>query len=174
MSIYVQHRPQTTSQPSPRRPPSPLPQPSLTSACCPPWPPPRYTCTRRSGASPLKAWTPFPRRSSSGPRSTSDAAPAYGIDIFSAADQTGNAPGATYKNAAAMGVIVGFARVFQAAYDGVGGMWHERRACFAFGLRHDVRDSAVSVVDCHEASVTYFAVCVLKNGGLFFFFEPQS
>jgi SAM-dependent methyltransferase len=32
-------------------------------------------------------------------------APAYGIDIFSTADQTGNAPEATYKNAAAMGVV---------------------------------------------------------------------
>ncbi|KID87665.1 hypothetical protein MGU_05314 [Metarhizium guizhouense ARSEF 977] len=49
-----------------------------------------------------------PSHVSSGPRSTSDAAPAYGIDIFSAADQTGNAPGATYKNPAAMGVIVDF------------------------------------------------------------------
>ncbi|KAK1749745.1 hypothetical protein QBC47DRAFT_426561 [Echria macrotheca] len=31
--------------------------------------------------------------------------PAYGIDIFASADQTGNHPVATYKNAAAMGVL---------------------------------------------------------------------
>ncbi|KND93938.1 hypothetical protein TOPH_01568 [Tolypocladium ophioglossoides CBS 100239] len=32
-------------------------------------------------------------------------APAYGIDIFSTADQTGNSPLATYKNAAALSVV---------------------------------------------------------------------
>ncbi|VUC26156.1 unnamed protein product [Clonostachys rosea] len=31
--------------------------------------------------------------------------PAYGLDIFSQADQTGNSPLATYQNAAAMGVV---------------------------------------------------------------------
>lgn len=33
------------------------------------------------------------------------AVPAYGIDIFSTADQTGNAPEATYRNAAALDVV---------------------------------------------------------------------
>ncbi|KAJ6779766.1 hypothetical protein PWT90_10153 [Aphanocladium album] len=33
------------------------------------------------------------------------ASPAYGIDIFSTADQTGNSPEATYRNAAALGVV---------------------------------------------------------------------
>jgi SAM-dependent methyltransferase len=34
-----------------------------------------------------------------------DVPPAYGIDIFNSADQTGNAPSATYKNVAAVGVL---------------------------------------------------------------------
>ncbi|PNY26489.1 Uncharacterized protein TCAP_03599 [Tolypocladium capitatum] len=36
---------------------------------------------------------------------TGDVPPAYGIDIFSTADQTGNAPLATYRNAAALSVV---------------------------------------------------------------------
>lgn len=36
---------------------------------------------------------------------SSETPPAYGIDIFSTADQTGNSPVATYKNAAAMDVV---------------------------------------------------------------------
>lgn len=37
--------------------------------------------------------------------SSTEIPPAYGIDIFSTADQTGNAPEATYKNASAMDVL---------------------------------------------------------------------
>lgn len=45
------------------------------------------------------------RKQSLSSSSSSGVPPAYGIDIFSTADQTGNSPEATYRNAAALGVV---------------------------------------------------------------------
>lgn len=42
---------------------------------------------------------------SAGGGAPAEIAPAYGIDIFSTADQTGNSPLATYRNAAALSVV---------------------------------------------------------------------
>lgn len=45
------------------------------------------------------------QQGSTSSQTTTDCAFAYGIDIFNAADQTGNSPLATYANAAALGVL---------------------------------------------------------------------